>query len=825
MNRFQKYILRKNFIRLIVIIFGLAIALLFSGLNRNVNQTVANLFFSISGEKQLDSNIVIIHIDQNDIQKLGGWPLKRSYYALLVSRLTSLKVAKIGIEVLLSSNAAMQGIYNELLNEELNRSGKVILSSIASRENKAGEKFDKDSIIYSQPKIDNPKLQSGHLNYISKNGIYIPAEIRVGNKKEKAFAMELTGKNFSDPLIKVNFYTSWKKFKNYPLIEFFRMVEENNPQLAGFKNKIVIIGISDPSIAKTIRTFYDDELPGVGLHAIVLDNILTNRILKYNTASIITFIFLIVLLTLTQLKYRSPFYYIIGFALACYLILAFIIFSLFNVEINHAALILPLFLLGALEISYLLLESKTKLSESYSEAEILRSALYAKEERLAKLQDEFKRCAETSQNELNTKINLLKEEILRLKKIQQENEDAAPITSQIEVKNFHGIVYKSAEMENVVSMIQKIAPYDATVLILGESGSGKELAAHAIHNLSKRNEGNFIALNCAALTETLLESELFGHVKGAFTNAIADKKGRFELADGGTIFLDEIGETSESFQAKLLRVIQFGDFDKVGSALTQHVNVRIIAATNKKLDELVREKKFREDLYYRLNVLKLELPPLRQRRDDIETLANYFALREDSSIKISKAVMESLIANQWKGNVRELESVIKRAVIFAKSEKRNIIKVADLSEEYQLYDKANLESFILDSLRAKEFSHSSINDTAKELGDLNRTIVSENLRGIFFKTFVSNSFILEDSIKEIAATENNEVVERVRAKAETYLENIENGLHKAQGKNFDGIKSAFSSKYRNLPSKYHQYLDEVIKHLLEKTPEKVSSGK
>ncbi|MEW6701861.1 MAG: sigma 54-interacting transcriptional regulator [Bacteroidota bacterium] len=821
MTSLQKYIARKSFVGLAVIILGLAVALIFTGLNRSVNQTISNFFLSISGEKQPDSNIVIIHIDQNDIQKLGGWPLKRSYYALLIGKLTSLHVAKIGIEVLLSSNAAMQGIYNELLSEELKRSGRVVLSSIVSKE---GDKFDKDSIIYSQPKAKNPELQSGHLNYISKNGIYIPAEIRVGNKKEKAFAIKLAGKNSSDPLIKVNFYTSWKKFKNYSLIEFFRMVEENNPQLANFKNKIVVVGISDPSIAKTIRTFYDDELPGVGLHAIVLDNILTNRSLNYKAASILTFIFLIVLLTLTQFKYRFPFYYIIGFAFAGYLILSFIFFSLFNVEINHTALVLPLFLLGVLEIFYMISEGKTKLSESYNESVVLRLALNKKEERLEKLQEEFKRCTETSQNELNKKINLLKEEILRLKKIQKEDEEVTPVISQTDVRNFHGIVYRSEKIENVVNTIQKIAPYDATVLILGESGSGKELAAHAIHNLSRRKEENFIAVNCAALTETLLESELFGHVKGAFTNAIADKKGRFELADNGTIFLDEIGETSENFQAKLLRVIQFGDFDKVGSAHTQHVNVRIIAATNKNLENLVREKKFREDLYYRLNVLKLELPPLRRRREDIEILANWFVGREDASIKISKAVMESLTANNWKGNVRELESVIKRAVIFAKSEKRNIIKVSDLPGEYQLYDKTNLEDFILDSLRAKDFSHSSINETAKELGNLSRTIVSENLRGIFFKTFVSNSFILEDAIKEIAAAENSEVEERIRNKAVTYLENIENDLHKAHGKNFDRIKSAFSSKYRNLPSKYHQYLDEVIKHLLEKVPEQISSG-
>ncbi|PKL83093.1 MAG: hypothetical protein CVV24_06750 [Ignavibacteriae bacterium HGW-Ignavibacteriae-3] len=819
MTQLRQILKNKNIVRFVITALGIVIALLFTGLNQSLSKSVSNAFLFLGGENKPDSNIVIIKINQSDIEKLGGWPLRRSYYALLVNKLTKLHVSKIGIEVLLSSNAASQGVYNELLAEELKKSGKVVLSSILG-DGGSG----RDSIIYSQPRIENQELQSGHLNYLSRDGIYIPAEIRSRDKSEKAFILNISGKLLSDPYLKVNFYTSWKNFQNYSLIEFLRLFEERDSHITSLKNKFILIGVSDPSIAKTIRTFYDEELPGVGLHAIALDNILTNRQLNYKSANIITVILILFLFVGTQIRSRLPYYYILGISLISYIVIAFILFSFFHVEVNHSFLILPFFFIGGLELFYMITENKKQLNESYNETEILRNTLSSKEGQLAKLQYEFELSHETVRLELDRKIILLKEEISLLKNIQQANEEIVSSASLTEVNNFQGIVYKSRVMESLVEMIHKIAPHDVTVLIQGESGSGKELVAHAIHYLSRRKGRNFIAVNCAALTESILESELFGHVKGAFTNALADKKGRFEIADGGTIFLDEIGETSENFQAKLLRVIQFGDFDKVGSSKTQHVDVRVVAATNKKLDELVQKKQFREDLYYRLNVLKLELPPLRDRRDDIEVLVRHFLDLEDKEVKISRAVMESLNQNVWKGNVRELESVIKRAVILAKSEKRNIIKLNDISEDYRAYDKANLETFILDSIRAKEFSHSSINETAKELGNLNRTVVSEHLRGIFFRTYVNNKYNFDKTADEIAGSENEKMLERVKSKCVTYVANIEKDLRHIENKSFEDIKIAFTSKYRNLPSKYHNYLDEVIKHLCNKSAENEVSG-
>jgi len=220
-------------------------------------------------------------------------------------------------------------------------------------------------------------------------------------------------------------------------------------------------------------------------------------------------------------------------------------------------------------------------------------------------------------------------------------------------------------MRGIFSQILKVAPTDATVLITGESGTGKELVAQSLYQHSLRKEGPFIKLNCVAIPEGLLESELFGHEKGAFTGATAQKRGKFELAHGGTILLDEIGDMPLATQAKLLRVLQEKEFERVGGTKPIHVDIRIIASTNKNLMKLVQEEKFREDLFYRLNVFALHLPPLRERREDIPALAQGFVETAPKQAEISSAALQLLMGFQWPGNVRELKNVIERAAVMA----------------------------------------------------------------------------------------------------------------------------------------------------------------
>ncbi len=233
--------------------------------------------------------------------------------------------------------------------------------------------------------------------------------------------------------------------------------------------------------------------------------------------------------------------------------------------------------------------------------------------------------------------------------------------------DFHGIVGQSALMRELYSLIEDVADSRATVLIEGESGTGKELVARAIQQLSKRRDKPFVRINCAAFSETLLESELFGHVKGAFTDAVRERPGRFELAHGGTILLDEIGEASSAVQVRLLRVLQEREFERVGGIETIAVDVRVIAATNRPLARLVQEGTFREDLFFRLNVFPISIPPLRQRLDDLRQICEYFldrlALIDKRRLSLSKGTFNIFAGHRWPGNVRELENALEYASV------------------------------------------------------------------------------------------------------------------------------------------------------------------
>ncbi len=258
-------------------------------------------------------------------------------------------------------------------------------------------------------------------------------------------------------------------------------------------------------------------------------------------------------------------------------------------------------------------------------------------------------------------------------------------------KDFHTFVAKSPIICDTLKVIDEAAKTNSSVLIIGESGVGKELFAEQLHLRSKRRDNPFVRVSCAALSPSLLESELFGHVKGAFTNAVSSQKGRFEMADGGTLFLDEIGEMPLNLQAKLLRAIQERKFERVGSSETISVDVRIIAATNRDLEDMVKNKTFRDDLYYRLNVLPLNIPPLRRRIEDIEPLANFFLKKYGTETKkifegFSQLALHTLCSYQWPGNIRELENTIERACILGKPpyiqvEDLHLISDEDISAE------------------------------------------------------------------------------------------------------------------------------------------------
>jgi len=270
-------------------------------------------------------------------------------------------------------------------------------------------------------------------------------------------------------------------------------------------------------------------------------------------------------------------------------------------------------------------------------------------------------------DEIELKINKLNEH----RQLVQEN---YILKEQLQKNvNFSKIIYKSDEMDEVLNMVSRVSDSDTSVFIHGESGTGKEMIAQAIHNASPRKKHPFIAVNCAAIPDTLFESELFGHEKGAFTGANERKKGRFEIASEGTLFLDEIADIPMNFQVKLLRVLQSGEFQRLGSSQNLKTNVRIISATNKNLKKLAEKEEFRSDLYYRLNVIPISIPPLRDRKNDISLLAKHFVEKHASRNKrkkkeISTEALDLLTRYKFPGNVRELENIIERAVILSRSD-------------------------------------------------------------------------------------------------------------------------------------------------------------
>jgi DNA-binding NtrC family response regulator len=262
---------------------------------------------------------------------------------------------------------------------------------------------------------------------------------------------------------------------------------------------------------------------------------------------------------------------------------------------------------------------------------------------------------------------------------------------------FENIVGRSKVLLRVLEMASRVAQHDSTVLIRGETGTGKELLARAIHHNSRRVSQPFVTINCGAIPKDLMESELFGYTRGAFSGAYAAKAGRIEMADGGTLFLDEVGELSVDMQVKLLRLLQHGEVDKLGSTATRQVDVRVIAATNRNLQAMIEDGTFREDLYYRLAVVPLELPPLRERREDVPELAQHLFRKHKErhgiqALRLSVSVISHLSRQRWPGNVRELENIIERLVVLAVGEE---ITEADLPDDYLILPQSR-DSFLLE---------------------------------------------------------------------------------------------------------------------------------
>ncbi len=393
------------------------------------------------------------------------------------------------------------------------------------------------------------------------------------------------------------------------------------------------------------------------------------------------------------------------------------------------------------------------------------------------------------------------------------------VEPELRRSDFPEIVHgPGSPMIRILEAARKVAADDIPVLIHGETGTGKELVARAVHRAGPRRDRPFVAVNCGALSEPLLESELFGHERGAFTGAQARRRGRFELAEGGTLFLDEVTETSPGFQARLLRVLQDGTFERVGGEKTLCARVRVVAAHNRNLEKEVREGRFREDLYFRLKGFVIDLPALRERPGDIPVLARFFVSKYggDASIGISDAAMERMTGYRWPGNVRELENAVRRAVLLARSAGQRLIRAADLPEEVRpesggaeppLYHP--LETQILEMLRAFRFSRSAISETARALGNRDRGTVTEHFRGLCFQFLVQAGGDFKTAASALSGDAGPEAAGRVESKMREYLGNAVRTVASSRGSVPDDAPC-----FKGLPLRYRPFLRKLLEEII-----------
>jgi transcriptional regulator with GAF, ATPase, and Fis domain len=488
----------------------------------------------------------------------------------------------------------------------------------------------------------------------------------------------------------------------------------------------------------------------------------------------------------------------------------------------------PLFSLVIGLISGSVAEIKYTQSESRYRNQELNRQLSEKELQLESMRSELKNLHTKLEEEVATsektqqQVLEHKEAITDLEKEIDDLRIYSKPAKKLDVIEVEGIVYSdTSPLKKTLDLVMKVSVDDIPVLLTGETGTGKELIAKTIHQKSRRNRAPFIAINCGALPETLLESELFGHEKGSFTGATALRKGRFELADGGTVFLDEVTETSPAFQSRLLRVLQESTFERVGGQKPLKTDIRIIAATNKDIQKLITQNKFRTDLFYRLNGFPITVPPLRERTDDIALLANHFIKKHgyENISGFSAQAMQKLTDYRWPGNVRELENCVRRAALLAQSEERNLIQENDLPRDIreakselqlQIIHKP-LEEQILELMRSFKFSRSAIVQTANLLGNRDRGTITEYFRGICFQYIVEADFNLSQAVVNIAGSSEVDMHQNLTQKINDYLSNLE--IYTGIPPQADLPTNQQEPPFKGLPAKFDPYLDQILANL------------
>lgn len=843
---------------LIGLIF-IVISIIPGGFNKWLDNNFLDILFKIRGSRQLSDRILFIFIGQEDVNQLGNWPLTRDYYAYLTHKLKEAGAKAIGFDILFQNPDREYPEYDQMLSAFFREAGNVCLPMTFERILPIAQNH-RTTYSGENPDFPFPLLQKavagiGFSNFQSEVVIReVPLIVTHQDCTFLSFGVELarlyldgpeppkiepdkiqifdqSGNLINIPVsisgnIKLNHFGTIHDLKSMSMIDLLK----SNKYDSQILDKLIIVGVTKPGISILKATPLSPILPATLIHATVAENIIMQNYLR-NLNQIFTWFILLISallpLGIWKISHNKLKILLIISTPILYWVVVSILFS-------QKYLIMPLFYptlaFMIANIPLYLVDRKKHLLKHTSMRNLLQDQVRQKEAELKEAKSklmESQRLLLDKDRHSEELLHLADEREKAILKLESELRDLhVYLTPEkpLSLKEFDDIIYsQDSKIREVLDLVDRIRSNDIPVLIIGETGSGKELIARAIHKTSLRKEKQFIAINCGALTETLLESELFGHEKGSFTGAYTRRRGRFEMANGGTIFLDEISETSAAFQAKLLRVLQEGTFERVGGEQTIQVDVRIIAASNQDLSAAIEKGEFRSDLFYRLNGFPIKIPSLRERVNDIPLLSSHFLQKYENSFvnSISDQAMTVLKSHKWPGNVRELENTIRRAAIIARSENRDMIRLTDLPEEIwkeSTFDTVNqiyqpFEIQMLEILRSFKFSHAAISKTAKVLGNKDRGTITEHLRGICFKEVVQANYDIFAAAKKMSSSKDEEINKRIENKIRGYINNLY-PLPDLSG--LDHSEISLLSQFKGLPQKYHPFLIQLIYHLQTK---------
>ena len=804
-----------------------------------------DLLLGLRPQRGLSDRYVLISIGQEDIQALGGWPLSRDYYGYLIHGLTRMGARVVAMDLLLDSASPAHPERDRLLAEFMETAPPVVLPFVYGKLDREGagdpiwplpvfgrfssqgfSNLDEGSraraLPLAVPNPDSLTLSLGAEMARRALGSTVTARLN-GDRLLFTDGQQVVCRVplVSGNRLQVNPIGGLDRIHQMGLVEALRRIADD-PEDPAWKDCLVMVAVTAPGLPVLARGADGRLLPAGALHLLVAENILDHRWLTVPPiwVSLLWLLALPAILLFLWDRWPSKRRWLAwGLALVFSGSAGFVVLTVWNVlapvTASWLVLLVMTLVLGTMESQRLRRRGLARTEAFKKRLAQEREALDAARSQLAELTD---RHATVSEDQAQA-LSQAQERVLVLEKRLRDLESYDQPAQAIQ-RQYGGLVHgKNSPLQTVLDLVETVASGGLPVIIQGETGTGKELVARAVHRSSARRQAPFVAVNCGALSEGLLESELFGHEKGAFTGAHARRKGRFELAHGGTLFLDEITETHPAFQARLLRVLQEGTFERVGGEQTLKTDVQIIAATNRDLKEEVAQNRFRADLYYRLNGVTLSLPPLRERPGDLPVLVQHFLkIHGAAPVEgVSAAAMERLQSHAWPGNVRELENAVRRAAVMAKGQGRSLIQESDLPDELLEAPVQPppgfmaLEDQILESLRRFAFSRSAISQTAKALGDRDRGTITEYLRGLCFEALEASGFDKDRAAMLLAGEGDAEAIDRVAAKMDGYLENLGKAL--AESDAALPLAERMASSFRGLPKRYHGALEAVIQFL------------